>query len=297
MRNLIVGLLAATAFATSACGTSEPPVQNEAASNAAAPADQDAKLLTPATGTTSIVRLACGGVDVPNFTKVFSDRDVYPPGPKHLTSSCYLITHNGKRLIWDTGFPIELKGKQEDMGAMIASLDKTLPEQLAVLGLKPSDVDMVGISHNHGDHVGQLPEFVDKPLAVGKPDFDAAAGKKDDPFAAWRGAGKPLTAMVGDHDMFGDGDVIALFLPGHTPGHYGLLVKLKSGPVLLSGDTMHAREAYELKAVPSFNTDREQTLQSMERLEKIAKETKAKVVIQHDERDIALLPPFPKAAE
>jgi hypothetical protein len=35
----------------------------------------------------------------------------------------------------------------------------------------------------------------------------------------------------------------------------------------------------------------------MERMEKIAKDTGAKVVIQHDDRDIALLPPFPKAAE
>jgi hypothetical protein len=78
---------------------------------------------------------------------------------------------------------------------------------------------------------------------------------------------------------------------------YGLLVKLKSGVVILSGDTMHAREAAQLKAVPVFNTDREQSLQSMERLEKITKDTGAKLVIQHDDRDIALLPAFPKAAE
>lgn len=298
MRYLVVGLLAATAFATSACGTSGSETRNEATANADAPAKQGAiDLAAPATGTTSIVRLACGGVDVKNFTKVFSDRNAYPPGHRHLTSSCYLITHNGRRLLWDTGFSAALKGKQEDMGDMVASLDKTIAEQLAELGLKPADVEMVGISHNHGDHVGQLPEFAEKPLFVGKPDFDAAAGKEDDPFAKWRAAGQPLNAMTGDRDVFGDGNVIALFLPGHTPGHYGLLVKLKSGPILLSGDAAHAREAFQLKAVPTFNTDRNQTIQSMERVEKIAKDTGAKVVIQHDERDIGLLPAFPKAAE
>ena len=171
------------------------------------------------------------------------------------------------------------------------------PRLFGKAGLKPSDIDVVGISHNHGDHVGQLPEFVNKPLLIGKPDFDAAAGKDSDPFVAWRGAGRPVTPLVGDYDVFGDGNVMALFLPGHTPGHYGLLVKLKSGTVILSGDTMHAREAYQLKAVPVFNTDREQSLQSMERLENIMKETGAKLVIQHDDRDIPLLPPFPKAAE
>ena len=297
MRNLIVGLVAATAFAASACGRSEPQTQNAGATRDARMQDQDAKLVGPASGATSIVRLSCGSVDVGDFSKTFSDNNAYPPGPKKLASSCYLVTHNGKRLLWDTGLPAALKGKKEDMGGMSAAVDKTVAEQLAQLGLNPADVDLVGISHNHGDHVGQLPDFVNKPLLVGKPDFDAAAGKKDDPFAAWRGAGRPLTAMVGDHDIFGDGNVIALFLPGHTPGHYALLVKLKSGPVLLSGDTVHARETYALKAVPSFNTDRQQTLQSMERLEKIRKTTNAKVVIQHDERDIALLPAFPNAAQ
>ena len=303
MRNLIVGLLAATALATSACGTSKPEAQNEAppVANAAAPASPDQKpidLRSPASGTTSIVRIDCGSIDAADFSKVFSDRNVYPPGHRNLASSCYLVTHNGQRLLWDTGLDAALKGTKKEIGnGLTVSMKMTVPEQLAVLGLKPADVNMVGISHNHADHVGQLPEFVNKPLLVGKPDFDGAAGKEDDPFVAWRGANKPVTPLVGDYDVFGDGNVIALFLPGHTPGHYGLLVKLKSGPVLISGDTVHAREAYKLKAVPTFNTDRNQSLQSMERMEKIAKDTGAKIVIQHDDRDIALLPPFPKAAE
>ena len=298
MRKLVVGLLAAASFATSACGTAEPQAQNEAATNAGAAAEQrPVDLLAPATGTTSIVRIDCGSVDVANFTKIFSDREAYPQGHRHLTNSCYLVTHNGKRLLWDTGLSADLKGKKQDFEGMVLSVEKTVPEQLAVLGLKPDDVNVVGISHNHADHVGQLPEFQNKPLLVGKPDFDGAAGKKDDPFAAWRAPGRPVTPLTGDYDVFGDNNVIALFLPGHTPGHYGLLVKLKSGPVLISGDTVHAREASKLKAVPVFNTDRNQSLQSMERMEKIAKDTGAKIVIQHDDRDIALLPPFPKAAE
>ena len=298
MRKSVVGLLAAASFATSACGTAEPQAQDEAATNAGAPAEQRAvDLLAPATGTTSIVRIDCGSVDVANFTKIFSDREAYPQGHRHLTNSCYLVTHNGRRLLWDTGLSAELKGKKQDFEGMVLSVDKTVPEQLAVLGLKPDDVNVVGISHNHADHVGQLPEFQNKPLLVGKPDFDGAAGKKDDPFAAWRAPGRPVTPLTGDYDVFGDNNVIALFLPGHTPGHYGLLVKLKSGPVLISGDTVHAREASKLKAVPVFNTDRNQSLQSIERMEKIAKDTGAKIVIQQEERDIALLPPFPKAAE
>ena len=302
MRNVIVGLLAASALAMSACDPAPSNTQNETLpANVTEPAttaeQKPIDLLSPASGTTSIVRIDCGSVDVANFTKIFSDLEAYPQGHRHLTNSCYLVTHNGKRLLWDTGLSAALKGKRQDFEGMVLSVAKTVPEQLAVLGLKPDDVNVVGISHNHADHVGQLPEFANKPLLVGKPDFDGAAGKNDDPFVAWRGANKPITPLVGDYDVFGDGNVIALFLPGHTPGHYGLLVKLKSGPVLISGDTVHAREASGLKAVPVFNTDRNQSLQSMERMDRIAKDTGAKMVIQHDDRDIALLPPFPKAAE
>ena len=56
-------------------------------------------------------------------------------------------------------------------------------------------------------------------------------------------------------------------------------------------------EAREKRGVPPFNTSREQTLASMDKLEKVAKDNGAKVVIQHEPRDIALLPAFPEAAK
>jgi glyoxylase-like metal-dependent hydrolase (beta-lactamase superfamily II) len=88
-----------------------------------------------------------------------------------------------------------------------------------------------------------------------------------------------------------------LELPGHTPDHHALLVRLKSGPVLLSGDVYHSLEAREKRGVPPFNTSRKQTLASMDKFEKLAKDTGAKVIIQHEPRDIGKLPPFPQAAE
>src|SRR5690606_39592938 len=51
--------------------------------------------------------------------------------------------------------------------------------------------------------------------------------------------------------------------PGHTPGHTVLLVRLpNAGPVLLTGDMFHLAESRERHLVPSFNTDREQTIAS-----------------------------------
>lgn len=86
--------------------------------------------------------------------------------------------------------------------------------------------------------------------------------------------------------------------PGHTPGHHSLLVKLKGmGNVVLSGDLAHFRENYESNGVPTFNTNRAETLASIDRVKKIAANFKAAVIIQHDERDVGKLPAFPASAK
>jgi len=112
----------------------------------------------------------------------------------------------------------------------------------------------------------------------------------------WLNGGGKVEAVSGDKDVFGDGSVTMLSLPGHTPGHHALLVKLASGPVLLSGDTYHAAEARQKHGVPAFNTSREQSVESMARFEKVAADNKATVVIQHEPGDISKIPAFPEAA-
>ncbi len=118
------------------------------------------------------------------------------------------------------------------------------------------------------------------------------------PFAAWiKGEGKVEPVPL-DKDVFGDGSVIMLYTPGHTPGHHSLLVKLpQKGAVILVGDLAHFHENYEGNGVPTFNTDRAQTLASLDRVKKIAAATKATVIIQHDARDLDKLPVFPASAK
>lgn len=289
MRDLTFGLLVAAAFVTGACGASEPAAQNEKAANDAAPAQQQTAL--------SLTRLDCGTPTIKNFDKFFSDKPgLYAPGPRVITDSCYVIRHGDQVLLWDTGFPAAWKGQDRDLGELTVKEDKTIAEQLQQLGLKPADIDIVGISHMHSDHTGQASEFPNAELLIGTKDFEETKGK-DDPFGPWRKEGAKVHSAQGDVDVFGDGSVVALHLPGHTPDHMALLVKLASGPVLLTGDLYHSREAREKRGVPPFNTSREQTLQSMDKFEKLAKELGAKVIIQHEPRDIPLLPAFPGAAK
>jgi N-acyl homoserine lactone hydrolase len=67
--------------------------------------------------------------------------------------------------------------------------------------------------------------------------------------------------------------------------------------VILSGDMAHFRENYDLEGVPGFNTDRSQTIASIERVKQVAKNLNATVIIQHDARDVGKLPAFPAAAK
>ena len=64
---------------------------------------------------------------------------------------------------------------------------------------------------------------------------------------------------------------------------------------LLTGDMWHLAESRERRTVPRFNTDRAQTLVSMDKIEALALETGARVVRQHVPEDFAALPRFPEA--
>ena len=112
------------------------------------------------------------------------------------------------------------------------------------------------------------------------------------------GGGGKVEPVARDQDIFGDGSVVMLDMPGHTPGHHSLLVKLAGmGPVLLTGDQAHFQENYDSEGVPTFNTNRADTLASFDRFKALAKNLKATVIIQHEPRDVGKLPAFPKAAE
>jgi N-acyl homoserine lactone hydrolase len=100
--------------------------------------------------------------------------------------------------------------------------------------------------------------------------------------------------IEGDYDVFGDGSVMILRAPGHTPGHQVLKLKLqKSGMVILSGDLYHLRTNRQFRRVPVYNANRADTLASMTRIETILKNTGGRLIVQHDPRDFNSLPKPP----
>lgn len=244
-------------------------------------------------------RLDCGSVQV-NDLNIFSDTQSYTGQTRKLVSSCYLIKDGDAYMLWDTGLPLGAAEPADPSKPMTASPGRPIIEQLAELGIKAEQIGLIGISHYHFDHSGQAAAFPKAKLVIGAGDLavarkNEAVGK---PIAPWLVEGAKVEGVEGDKDLFGDGSVVMLDLHGHTPGHHGLLVRLpKTGAVLLSGDVAHFHENLDSDGVPTFNVDRADSLAAMDRFRKLAASLKAVAIIQHDPRDVAKLPAFPKGAE
>jgi N-acyl homoserine lactone hydrolase len=251
----------------------------------------------------SLWRLDCGEFVINQYGAFFSDTFQYPSGPKNIVGSCYLIRHGDRYMLWDTGLTDALVGNGFSNAAQTLRVRRSLVDQLAQINVRPDQVETIGISHWHFDHVGQARHFPQARLLMGRGDIEML--RRTPPvdadsvtaLAHWLNGPGRLEPVEGDRDVFGDGRVVMLDMPGHTPGHYSLLVRLASGPVLLSGDLYHFTEQVANRGVPPFNHDRADTLASMDRYDRIARNLGARTIIQHEPADIARLPAFPQAAE
>ncbi|HEX4411234.1 MAG TPA: N-acyl homoserine lactonase family protein [Xanthobacteraceae bacterium] len=244
----------------------------------------------------ALSRIECGTPQAPiPVNQRFSDTYSYGDLKLQFVYSCYLVKHGDQYLLWDTGHAMTTPNVAPKV---------SIVDQLAKGDVKPEQISFVGISHYHADHTGQVASFPKATLLIGKGDWDAitsptpAEGVNFKPFEGWIKGENKVEPVPRDKDVFGDGSVMMLYTPGHTPGHHSLWVKLPGmGSVIITGDAVHFHENYDNDGVPAFNFDRAETIASIERLKKIAATYKATVVIQHDARDVDKLPAFPAAAK
>jgi glyoxylase-like metal-dependent hydrolase (beta-lactamase superfamily II) len=247
--------------------------------------------------------LDCGRITMGD-SGMLADDGSFDGVSRELIDPCYLIRHPGGDLLWDAGLPDAISENPEGVsdGPFNMRVPTRLADQLSLLSLTPADIEFVSFSHSHFDHVGNAALFLGSTWIV---DADEHAWMfRDEARAAEEFAlVAPLEAVTprfiegdADYDVFGDGSVTIIQTPGHTPGHTVLLVRLpNAGPVLLTGDMFHLAETRERRLVPTFNVDREQTLAAMDKVERIAAETGARVIRQHVPEDFDALPAFPEA--
>jgi N-acyl homoserine lactone hydrolase len=254
-----------------------------------------------------LYRLDCG-------RSLANDQSIWTPGENQghsieFSSTCWLIKRGSQWLLWDTGVPEATVNDPNGWSTLpkliVYHLDKTLTGQLAEIGLKPPDVTYVAISHTHGDHIGNVGLFPDARILMQRAEYEWIHGSNGPNenvnqlmALARRLLGNPrdIRLIDGDLDVFGDGSVTLISTPGHTPGSQSLLVHLrKSGFIILSGDVVHLEENFAKSRVPSLNTDKQASIESMEKIRQIIKTYKAIMFINHDMKQtdgLKLLPAF-----
>ncbi len=243
----------------------------------------------------------CGNLtfeDVTSFGLTNDETDV-----REMFVPCYLVEHAAGRLIFDTGLPLGVVGQGEvelQPGAQM-TYARSVIDQLNDLNLTPADIDYVALSHHHFDHAGAANAFAASTVLIQRDEHTAAFKHADqhdvfDPALYEKLADSNQHVLDGDYDVFGDRSVMLLSAPGHTPGHQVLRLSLdNTGPLYIIGDLYHFRASRKLKRTPVFNTDAEQTLRSMEKIEGMVAADGATLWIEHDlalARTLNLAPAF-----
>lgn len=210
---------------------------------------------------------------------------------KELANACYLIKHPSGMLFWDAGLSDSLvttKGGVDVYDRAInLSVTHPLREQLSAIGVAPDTIDYIGSSHLHSDHTGNLAYFKAATWLLQQAEYEAAFSDKASQYgfnpADYNGLKSGKTVKIkGNYDVFGDGSVVMIAAPGHSPGHQALFIDLPvTGPVILSGDLYHCIENREKYAIPIWNNRRE-SIYSFVKVDKLLKQTGAALWIQHD---------------
>src|SRR5215471_12564322 len=127
-------------------------------------------VLAQAAPEVTLTRLECGTKGPPTDVGLrFTDTYAYNGVKVQLVFSCYLIKHGDDYMVWDSG---------HSMSAGAVAPKTSLVDLLGQLELKPEQIKFVGISHYHGDHIGQVGSFPKSTLLIGKGDWDVLTDPK-----------------------------------------------------------------------------------------------------------------------
>lgn len=251
---------------------------------------------------TKLYKISCGHLAYENLAR-FSTNGEYDSRAGEMPVNCYLVRHADGDLLWDTGLPDEIFNAprhQININGALVTVEKTLESGLADLGLTPDNIDYVALSHSHPDHIGNLGLFRSATVVLQIDELEYALNHASSMNGIVAALNKPLRSMKrktfrDNVDVFGDGAVVIQHMPGHTPGHSVLQLRLKNtGPLLLSGDLFHYRESRKRKIVPSYNYNYEMTMKSMSEFDALAASIDAEIIVQHDSSDNARMPTPPE---
>lgn len=194
--------------------------------------------------------------------------------------NAFVIDHRDGLVLFDTGMDPAIVSDPDYIASPIGRFllrrifrlhigpGDALDQKLKALGYAASDVRKVVISHLHFDHIGGIAKVPQAELLVSSEEWRQLSEPHperewvlrehiESPGAIWRQidftpSDDPLLASFGgSYDVMGDGSMILLPTPGHSPGSMSMLVRAEGmPPLLLVGDLTYARDLLIKDQVP-----------------------------------------------
>lgn len=238
----------------------------------------------------------------------FSPEAVVTAGGRWLHNSptvhtAVLVQHPQGNLLFDAGLGSRIREESADMPWWWRPLLQYQPEtparqQLDATGIA---VTRIFLSHGHWDHVSGVRDFPDAEVWLPQVERDylrqdgpprVFPSQARDPQIRWQALhfnNGPYRGFEASHDVFGDGSVVLVPTPGHTPGATSMFVNLSpTKRLLLVGDAIwRLTEAQQgsHKAWPAHlfaDRQREQTDASIARISAAMAEPGTTVIPTHD---------------
>jgi 4-pyridoxolactonase len=197
-----------------------------------------------------------------------------------------LIEHDDGLFLFDTGIDLDHMERVLPFELPEQTPEQTIPAQLEACGFGVGDVTTLVNSHLHIDHVGGNQLFAGTGVRNVLHAKELAQGRNHEPFEffgysdkSWDYEGANFVPVTGDFEL-----AKGLWLyetPGHTVGHYSLLVQ-GAKPALFAFDVAYTAGALEKGIQPGFHNDPVAGVRSIRRVKALAGEHGAETFFSHD---------------
>jgi glyoxylase-like metal-dependent hydrolase (beta-lactamase superfamily II) len=205
----------------------------------------------------------------------------------HYVIGSIVVKHPSGLVVIDPAFGTSIKedlGRAGPLVTMVMGTEETKTPLVKVMkkaGLDPADVRVALVTHAHWDHVGALGDLPNARVLMSKTELEwtkpfrshLAGGvmthmlkRAKRQLYEFEFKGPAVDGFESSYDVFGDGSIIGVPMPGHTPGSTAWLVRGKDVTYLFSGDTSWTYRGVQLpahKAIRVFDDDLEALSKSL----------------------------------